>query len=77
MATGAMMKFDYGDSVRISDPALLKRYGIRHGSVCGFREAADPTTAETFGISLGTILVLVEGSDGTAVEIPEECLEHF
>jgi len=71
------MKFDYGESVRLIDPALIQSYDIQFGSVCGFREATDIATAETFRVPLGSILVLVEGNDGTAIEIPEVCLEGF
>lgn len=71
------MKFEYGDSVRVRNPALSKRFGIDAGGVCGFREVTTSEIAKRIGVSVGTILVLVEGSEGVAVEIPEEFLDLF
>lgn len=70
-----MMKFDYGDAVRVSSADIATRYGIESGSVCGFREITSINNAQQHALLPGTILVLVESSNGNAVEIPEGFLE--
>lgn len=68
------MKYDYGDSVRITSSELAAAVGFESGSVCGFREIADQGGPCKIGWPVGTILVLVEGAEGQSAEIPEEQL---
>lgn len=70
-----MMKFNYGDAVRVCSTDIAARYGIETGSVCGFREITCENDVRQHELMQGTILVLVEGGAGNAVEIPEDCLE--
>lgn len=70
-----MMKFNYGDAVRVSSTDIAARYGIETGSVCGFREITCENDAQQHALLPGTVLVLVEGGAGNAVEIPEGFLE--
>lgn len=72
-----MMRFNYGDSVRLRSSDLASRYGLQTGSVCGFREITSSEIARQFGVSVGTVLVLVEGGNGVAVEIPEDFLDKI
>lgn len=68
------MKYDYGDSVAISDGAPACYLPGQQGSVCGLRHVATDEHAKAADVSIGTVLWLVEFGDGSSIEVPEEYL---
>lgn len=71
-----MMKFNYGDAVRVNSIDAAVRYGIESGSVCGFREITCEVGVQQHALlPREKVLILVEGNTGNAVEIPEGFLE--
>lgn len=77
MAAGEQVNnpFDWGDEVRILDPAVVAEYGYGVASVCGFRVVDDESTARDFDVSPGACLVLVELPNGKSLELPASKLE--
>jgi hypothetical protein len=77
MAAGEQMNnpFEWGDEVRILDPAVVAEQGYGVASVCGFRVVDHESTAREFGVSLGACLVLIELPSGESLELPAGKLE--
>ncbi len=68
-------KFTWGDAVDIVTGAPEKYSKIgSEGDVVGFRTLNTTESSQQFQEPIGTIVYLVEGSNGYALEIPENYL---
>jgi hypothetical protein len=70
-------KFDWGETVRVSQNAPERFRPSQLSSVCGFRLIETAEQSVAFGAPIGTVLCLIEFGDGSSVEIPEPLLEKW
>ena len=66
------MKFEYGQSVQISEtaPEKFQKFG-RIGSVCGVDQIMAQKRSVECEAPIGTTVYLIEAPCGTAIEVPE------
>ncbi len=71
------MKFNYGNSIRVSKFAPIRYNPESVGALCGWRVVENEKTAIEFDVSIGAILCNIEAPDGSFFEVPEEYLIKY
>jgi len=72
---GTIMKYDYGDDLRVRTTAGAVARGAELCTVVGITTVESDRQAETFGWPIGSTLYTVEFGDGSDALLPEEALE--
>jgi len=72
-----MKKFEWGDTVRVSDAAPSEYRPGCLAEVCGIRQVNpnDAGAESRLGLKSGQFIYLIEFPDGDAIEVPETLVE--